>query len=178
MAESQLTNGNIIELSYSYYFGDSSYFLIWYEDENNENRIYTSGGKVICFYSEKDARRKADELNINITDTCFYDVEQLIYWSETHSKEMDCNFLIDFWNIFSDIAYSVGKELEQVRTRRSDRCYNKLFRGLNLPAVTPENCEYEPVFTKRERKLIREIMRTGLEIFEKNYKSEEINGNR
>lgn len=168
MAEQQFyMNGNIIELSYSC-FGDGSEFLIWYEDENNEDRVYTSGGKVVVFWSKEKAHRKADELNINITDTCLYDVERLIYWFTTHQKEMDCDFLIDFWNMFSDIAYSVGKELEPVKTRRSKRCYDKLFWGLNLPAVTPENCEYEPVFTKKERKFIREIMRTGLEIFEKN----------
>lgn len=161
-------NGNIIELSYSC-FGDSSHFLIWYEDENMKDRVYTSDGKVICFYREEEAQRKAEELNINITDTCFYDVERLIYWFSMHQKEMDCNFLIDFWNLFSDIAYSVGKKLEPVKTKRSNRCYSKLFWGLNLPAVTPEGCEYEPIFTKKERKLIREIMRTGLEIFEKNY---------
>ncbi len=166
-----MINGNIIELSYSC-FGDSSDFVIWYKDENDENRVYTSDGKVVSFPSEEKAHRKADELNINITDTCFYDVERLIYWFTMHQKEMDCNFLIDFWNLFSDIAYCVGKELEPVRTRRIKRCYNKLFWGLNLPAVTPENCEYEPVFTKRERKLIREIMRTGLEIYEKNYEWE------
>lgn len=162
-----MMNGNIIELSYSC-FGDGSEFVIWYEDENDENRVYTSGGKIISFPSEEKAHRKADELCINITDTCFYDVERLIYWFTVHQKEMDCEFLIDFWNMFSDIANSVGKELEPVRTRRIKRCYNKLFWELNLPAVTPENCEYEPVFTKRERKLIREIMRTGLEIYEKN----------
>lgn len=164
-------NGNIIELSYSC-SGDSSYFLIWYEDRNSQDCVYTSGGKIIVFPSEEKARKKAHELDINIADTCFYNVERLIYWSETHSKEMDCNFLIDFWNLYSDIAYSVGKKLESVRTRRSDRCYNKLFWGLNLPAVTPENCEYKPVFTKRERKLIKEILCTGLEIFEKNFEWE------
>lgn len=161
-------NGNIIELSYSC-FGKSSHFLIWYEDEINENRVYTSGGKVICFPSEEQARQKAREFDINIMDTCFYDVERLIYWFSMHQKEIDCSFLIDFWNLFSDIAYSIGKELEPVRTRRIDRCYNKLFWGLNLPVVTPEDCEYEPIFTKRERKLIREIMRMGLDIFEKNH---------
>ena len=120
------------------------------------------------FWTEKDARRKAEELDINITDTCFYDVEMLMYWYSMHQKEIDCRFLIDFWNMFSDIAFSAGKELEPVRTRRINRCYNKLFWGLNLPVVTPEDCEYEPIFMKRERKLIREIMRTSLEIFEKN----------
>lgn len=161
-------NGNIIELSYSC-FGESSDFLIWHEDENNENRIYTSGGKVIVFPSEENARKKACELDINITDICFYDVERLIYWFTMHRKEMDCDFLIDFWNIFSDIACSVEKELEPIKTRRLKRCYNKLFWGLNLPAVTPENCEYEPVFTKRERRLIREVLSTGMEIYRKNH---------
>ncbi|MDE7364951.1 MAG: hypothetical protein K2N27_08760 [Ruminococcus sp.] len=161
-------NGYIIELSYSC-FGDSSDFLIWYEDENMKDRVYTSNGEVIAFSSEEQARKKAEKLGFETDETVFYDVERLFYWIETHSKEMDCNFLIDFWNLFSDIAYSIGKELEPVRTRRINRCYNKLFWGLNLPAVTPEGCEYEPIFTKRERKLIREIMRTGLEIFEKNY---------
>ncbi|MDE5621250.1 MAG: hypothetical protein K2O29_08370 [Ruminococcus sp.] len=164
--------GNIIELSYSC-FGDSSAFLIWYEDENNENCIYTSGGQVVSFWTEENARQKAEKLGITVTDTCFFDVERLVYWIEMHQNEIDCDFLIDFWNIFSDIAYSVGKELEPVRTKCSDKCFNKLFWGLNLPVVTPENCEYEPVFTKRERKLIREIICTGLEIFEKNSEWEE-----
>lgn len=159
---------SIIELSYSC-FGDSSHFLIWYEDENMKDRVYTSNGKVIAFPSEEQARKKAEKLGFETDETVFYNVERLFYWIETHSKEMDCDFLIDFWNLFSDIAHSVGKKLEPVKTKRSNRCYNKLFWGLNLPAVTPEDCEYEPVFTKRERKLIREIMRTGLEIFEKNY---------
>lgn len=164
-------NGNIIDLNESYFDG-ISFFLIWYEDVDDKERVYTSGGKVIIFPSEEKARQKAEKLGITVTGTCLYDIEHLFYWIGTHSKEIDCEFLIDFWNLFSDIAYSVGKELEPVKTRRINRCYNKLFWGLNLPAVTPENCEYEPVFTKRERKLIREIMRTGLEIFEKNSEGE------
>ncbi|MDE5764013.1 MAG: hypothetical protein K2N49_07275 [Ruminococcus sp.] len=159
---------SIIELSYSC-FNDCSYFLIWYEDENMKDRVYTSDGKAIVFHCENQARKKAGQLGFEAGETVFYDVERLFYWIETHSKEMDCDFLIDFWNMFSDIACSVGTELEPIKTRRIKRCYNKLFWGLNLPAVTPEDCEYEPVFTKRERKLIREIMRTGLEIFDKNY---------
>lgn len=161
-------NGNIIELSYSC-FGDCSDFLIWYEDENSKDRVYTSGGKVVSFWKKEEARQKAEKLGITVSETCFYDVERLDYWIAMHQKEIACEFLIDFWNLFSDIAYSVGKELEPIKTRRLNRCYNKLFRGLNLPAVTPEVCEYEPIFTKRERKLIREAMHTGMEIYEKNH---------
>lgn len=161
-------NASIIELSYSC-FGDSSHFLIWYEDENMKDCVYTSNGEVIIFLFEEQARKQAEKLGFQADETVFYDVERLIYWIGMHQKEMDCEFLIDFWNLFSDIAYSIGKKLEPIKTKRSNRCYNKLFWGLNLPSVTPEGCEYEPIFTKRERKLIREIMRTGLEIFEKNY---------
>lgn len=161
-------NGNIIELSYSC-FGDCSHFLIWYEDENDENRVYTSGRKAVTFWREDEARLKAEQLGITVTETCFFDVERLDYWIAMHQKEIACEFLIDFWNLFSDIAYSVGKELELIKTRRLKRCYNKLFWGLNLPAVTPEGCEYEPIFTKRERKLIREVMHTGMEIYRENH---------
>ncbi len=45
-----MINGNIIELSYSC-FGDSSDFVIWYKVENDENRVYTSDGKVVSFPS-------------------------------------------------------------------------------------------------------------------------------
>lgn len=161
-------NGNIIELSYSC-FVDCSHFLIWYEDENSKDRVYTSGGKVVSFWKEEEACLKAEKLGINVTETCFFDVERLDYWIAMHQKEIDCDFLIDFWNLFSNIAYSVGKELEPIKTRRLNRCYNKLFWGLNLSAVTPEGCEYEPIFTKRERKLIREVLRTGMEIYRKNH---------
>lgn len=161
-------NGNIVELSYSC-FGDSSFFLIWYEDKNSKDRVYTSGGKVVSFWKEEEVRQKAEQFGITVIETCFFDVERLDYWIAMHQKEIACEFLIDFWNLFSDIAYSVGKELEPIKTRRLKRCYNKLFWGLNLPAATPEGCEYEPVFTKRERKLIREVMHTGMEIYRENH---------
>lgn len=149
---------NILELR----FGEHSEFLLWYEDENGEDCVYTLNNKVQEFETENEARECAEYLGLNCTGACIYDAERLKKWIETHEKDTDCRLLLDFWNIFGDIAYSVGMRFEPVRTRRSNKVYSKLFFGLNLPAMTPPGEKYVPLWTKKERKLLRELMSFGL----------------
>lgn len=149
---------NILELR----FGDHSEFLLWYEDENGKDCVYTLNNKAQAFETESEVHECAVTLGLNCAGACIYDAERLKKWIEAHKKDADCRLLLDFWNMFGDIAYSVGRKFEPVRTKRSDRIYNKLFFGSNLPAMTPPGEEYVPNWTKKERKLLRELMRSGL----------------
>lgn len=149
---------NILEFR----FGEHSELLIWYEDENGKDCVYTLNNKVQTFETENEVRECAAALGLNCAGACIYDAEMLKSWIETHEETVDCGFLLDFWNIFGDIAYSVGRKFEPVRTKKSNKVYNKLFFGLNLPAMTPPGEKYVPLWTKKERKLLRELMRFGL----------------
>lgn len=143
-------------------FKERSLFLVWFEDDSGNDCVYTLNNKVQTFKTESKARECAEALKLNCAGTFLYDAEKLISLIAAHEKPADCEFLLDFWNLFGDVAYSVGRKFEPVRTKRSDRVYNKLFFGSNLPAMTPPGEKYVPLWTKKERKLLRELMRSGL----------------
>lgn len=149
---------SILEL----HFKEHSEFLLWYEDKNGNDCVYALNNMVQTFETECIAHKRAEALGLNCAGDCLYDADRLKRWIEAHEKTVDCGFFLEFWNLFGDVAYSVGMRFEPVRTRRSNRVYNKLFFGLNLPAVTPPGKEYVPLWTKKERKLLRSLMSFGL----------------
>ncbi|MBQ4465214.1 MAG: hypothetical protein II916_04555, partial [Oscillospiraceae bacterium] len=89
-----------------------------------------------------------------------------ILLSET--QNIDCEFLIGFWNLFTDIGNAVDEILEPVLTKRMRRCYDKLFWGCNVSAIVPEGERYVPHFTRRELRAVRQLMQRGMEYFSRN----------
>ncbi len=166
----------IIKASWSY-ADDSNYYMIWLQNDDGNDYIFTQNRKIIRFYNEKDAQLKINELGFVYMETVEYDFERLWYWIETgsssqiylpFSEQIDCEFLLNFWNIFSDIAFSVGDDFE-VKSDFSNKIYNKLFYGLNLPAITPEDSEYIPIFDENEIEYLRELMKCGINLLEKSF---------
>jgi hypothetical protein len=43
--------------------------------------------------------------------------------------------------------------------------YEKLFQGMNLPAVTPESKQCQPTWAKDEIELMRQVLLHGLSLF-------------
>lgn len=107
-----------------------------------------------------------------------YDLERFEYWAGTGSRsiiqkafiptEIDCDFLINFWNLFDDIHYSCNSVFESVITKRSGRCYNKLFYGLNLHSITKKEYTYNPIFTQKELKFTQTLMKQGIDFLRDN----------
>lgn len=71
-----------------------------------------------------------------------------------------CTQVLNAWNLYNDIARSVGATLED-RSQDVDRCYDKLFYGNNLESVTPAGEDYHPCFDGEERRLITQILNRG-----------------
>ncbi len=170
-----MTDAWIIELSFSYE-GDSSDYLIWYTDDNGKDRIYSKNNKIIIFISERSAKEFMSNFNFKYCDTVFYDAERLLYWTSTghdhhiylpssETQQVDCEFLLNFWNLFTDIAHSIALEFEPTKTKQADKCYNKLFAGCNT-AVNVGN--YIPEFNRKELEFIRELMKRGIDIYTNN----------
>lgn len=145
-------------------FSDGEKYLIWHNDDKGKDVVEIVGSKILVF----DTLEKAEEYAGNDCECREYDFSELERFIHSHDKYFNCKLILDFWNIFNDIVYSFGEKIPDERTKRSDRCYNKLFWGNNLPAVTPDGCEYEPVFTRKERKNIRRILSYGMNFTNKN----------
>lgn len=69
-----------------------------------------------------------------------------------------CAEVLNAWNLFGDIARSVAATLDD-RGPDADKCYDKLFYGINL--VTPVGEHYAPYFDAAERLIIKEALDRG-----------------
>ena len=79
---------------------------------------------------------------------------------------IDCSSFVDAWNFFDDLAgLSDGADTPYIRLSRTrGACYDKLFWGCNLPAVTPAGERFEPVWHAAEVAEIREVLAVGLDL--------------
>ncbi len=166
----------LLELSGSW-AGDSTIFLIWYEDAEENDCIVTDHGVLCGFYARQDAENACDSLGFVVQDTAFYDIVRLENWIATHNmsqlflsgtQSIDCEFLIGVWNLFTDIGNAVGEPFEPVLTKRMRRCYDKLFWGCHISVLVPEGERYVPHFTRRELRAVRQLMQRGMEYFSRN----------
>lgn len=110
--------------------------------------------------------------------------DAIIHWDEIAVLDMDwflrnvrgirpsrcsttrvCREMIFAWNSLEDFAYTLGipRNLRIFRSKVLAKMYDKMFRGNNLPSVTPEGRSYSPIWTKSEiqefRPAIRELWR-------------------
>ncbi len=145
-------------------FSDSEKYLIWHNDDKDKDVVEIRNNKILTFDTLESAEKFVGE-DCECWEYNFSELERFI---STHDKNFDCKIILNFWNILNDIVYSFGEKIPDERTRRSDRCYNKLFWGNNLPAVTPAGKHYTPVFTRKERKNIRRILSYGIDFLIKN----------
>jgi len=145
-------------------FGKYIKFLIWHNDDKGNDIVEIRNNRILMFDNIENAERFVNSDNCDCWE---YDIPKLENWIDTHDRNFDCRFLLDFWNIFNDIVYSFGEKIPGERSRKADRVYNKLFFGNNLPAITPEGKHFIPVFTKTDRKTTRKILSYGLDFLEK-----------
>ena len=166
----------LLELSGSW-AGDSTMYLIWYEDSEGRDCIVNDHGVLRGFYTRQEAENACDLLGFVVTDAVFYDAARLECWITTHNmsqillsgtQNIDCEFLIGFWNVFTDIGAAVGETFEPVLTKRMRRCYDKLFWWCHISVLVPEGVRYVPHFTRRELRAVRQLMQRGMEFFSRN----------
>ena len=135
-----------------------SFFLLWnceYEpvfltDENGKPVFFGSLAELNAFAEENGI-----ELDEEITE---YDLDDITVTAEI----LDCNEVIQKWNIMSDLALSVGEEFSG-EDKRFNGIYDKLFFGCNLPAM--KHPPYTPEWNADEITEINRILSEGAELF-------------
>ena len=151
------------------YTGDSTNYYIRYEYAQGRNRFDTAKEKLAMFLSESVAKQQIKKLGMQYKDTVFFDAERLDYWLFTGSRsqiyvdeQLDTDFLLDFWNLFEDAAYSLGATLP--RPTGADACYDKLFRSRDAAALVSDPTALNPVLSEDELAIIRSVLKTGFDL--------------
>lgn len=140
-------------------------YLIWFEGEP-DGIVIDANGKVPCFLTNEGLRRYAVSLNLSVEteSPLLHDLNIVASWLETDNETVDCkNFLIT-WNLFEDVSRSVQGIFDADR-KKTKKIYNKLFWGDESNILIPEGESYIPSWTKRELKIIREVLGGGLSLF-------------
>jgi hypothetical protein len=139
--------------------------MIWYGDETDGVLLF-GAGRIAVFTSRSDLEQYAEEQGFGLeaeADTV-YDFDVLSRWLPRAAPEkVDCEFLLNMWNMLCDIANSLGDPLQEPDVAM--RIYDKLFRGCNLPTMTPPGEHFEPSWSVEEVRVMSEVLSGGLGVF-------------
>ena len=154
------------------YTGDSTSYYIWYEDAQGRNRFDSAEDKLAAFWTEADAMQQIITRGMRYKDTVNFDAERLDYWLFTGSRsqiyvddQLDTEFLLDFWNLFDDAAYSLGIKLPE--PNGADACYEKLFRSQDAASLVSDPAALNPALSEDEIAIIRSVLQTGFDLIQR-----------
>lgn len=133
---------------------------LWYSGEQ-DGLLVQADGKLRIFADCTDALAFVKEQGYtpaeSITVYAYPPLQAL------QQGQVDCQPLLHWWNLFSDIAQSVHQPFSgDARDEKTQNVYNKLFYGCNLPAMRQGGPLYHPVWSDEERILLQKILRDGL----------------
>lgn len=146
-------------------------FLIWHtSDSDNSDGVIVTGNMAVPYFLSKDELldfSKKSGLSIEDEEPSMHNLDAIVRWLKSkkrkRSQRVDCVDFLCAWNLFADVSKSVGEDFDSNRDV-TNKIYDKLFYGNNLPSVTPEGRSYEPIWIRREVSVMRDIMSHGLSI--------------
>ena len=149
---------------------NQTYYCLWFSD-NRDAFLIDKNGKLIMFYCEAEMRDfcKIHDLDTQVDAAILYDIDTFI--EKICLNDIDCNLILRFWNIASDMAYTLKEPF--IGDDNGVDCiildvYNKLFYGTNPLALKKNSPEiYSPVWGESEINIIRNIMNDSIRIFRK-----------
>lgn len=145
-------------------FGGFDQFFVWYSGES-DGVLLSSPDRISVFPTMLELERYAARQNLKLeTESApLYDCDRLARWLAEPSRERpDCPFLLDMWNMFNDVACSLGDSLAE--PSGADKVYDKLFWGCNLPVVTPPGKHFEPCWSADDLSILSAVLAFGLKL--------------
>jgi hypothetical protein len=155
-----------------YRLDGSNSYLIWFSDENDEVLV-DEGGVVPSFKDTNSLVNYAEErgISVDVGEPILLDLDVLGRWLKEKDVELiDPSRFNGAWNLFADVSRSVNGGFDSNR-ELTQKIYNKLFWGCNLPSVTPEGEQYHPAWTERELKIMYEVLGSGLQMFRRSVRN-------
>lgn len=148
-----------------YIFNQKKSLLIWVDVDGGNAYILSSAQGVIhianSFREMKKICAEVTDVEIHWDQKSTLDIDRFFavldqLQSGKHSNRYACRILLDVWNFLEDLACSADFEKSQYRIEGAAKCYDKIFWGCNLPAVTPEGRVYQPVWCEEEIEAIKQ----------------------
>ncbi|MGL3806141.1 hypothetical protein ACSYDW_08600 [Paeniglutamicibacter sp. R2-26] len=163
-----------MKISYPHWvqFRGQALGLVWQTDdgtqevEGDTDGVLVDNDRVVVVRAPEEFSVVADQYGLSLEEDSG-DVQKLDGLErllELPTSDDLCAQVLNAWNLFDDIARSVGPALES-RSPSLDTCYDKLFWGNNLESVTPAGEHYSPYFSDVERRLIADVLDRGRMIF-------------
>lgn len=141
------------------------YYTFWYTDDT-DGFLLESNDKLKSFTSEKEAKYFVENNGFKLDDEIILVSSDIL--NRLKTEEIDCNLILTYWNIMSDLAQSVHSQfLGDSRDNVIQSIYNKLFYGCNLPALKKEGEDFLPEWNENETKWIAKIIDNGFNLISK-----------
>jgi type I restriction-modification system DNA methylase subunit len=154
---------------YCFCLDDREAYLIWIGNDQ-DSVMTTNNGKVICYLNSEALLEDANVSGLVIEPELptLLNLDRLSTWlQKKDAQAVDCEMFLKAWNLFQDVATSINEAFDTDR-KITNKIYEKLFFGNNLPAITPKGKKYQPTWTMQELKAIRKVMSNGLALFREN----------
>lgn len=147
---------------------EALHFVIWYT--NSEDGIVVNNGKPVVFNDIDECKQFAHLSGIAILEESLnrYDFDRISEWVSAPKADLiESDHFLDAWNLVDDIVSSLDDDVSYGVTKDEEQnVYDKLFWANNLPAVTPEDSEYVPMWTSEEINALALSLSRGLKIIE------------
>ena len=141
-------------------------YLVWYTDET-DGYVLDTQRSIPSFQTQEAAVAFANSMGLTIVEEepQLQNLDAAEAWIKNKRfRTVDCVALLEAWNLLADISTSVGGKFDPDK-KVTNKIYDKLFYGNNLPPVTPDGRSYHPIWSRKERAIIREVLESGISIF-------------
>ncbi len=101
-----------------------------------------------------------------------YDFNSIYKWCLSDDPNIDCDIVLNIWNILDDIFKSIQVVFKGA-TSDFDEIYDKLFYGNNLECINETNEQYYPIFTNEEISNIKSMLNDSFYVVERSLHSED-----
>jgi len=134
-------------------------YILWISDDI-DGVVVDNQRKVIAFKDKAQLLKFVEKKAISLKEgiTAYY-INNLQQWVLEPDRNIDYEVFLNFWNLCTDISYSVGIDfMGDVRDELINNLYNKLFDA----SETFISEEPNPTFNEVEISKLSEIIQNGL----------------
>lgn len=142
-------------------------YCVWFSDDENDGFLLDDSALRV-FPSENLALEclKAFPSYKKAIKTTTYDIDE-VKRIASHAIPLNAHMILDFWNIVNDLAKSIQISYKgHTEDSLTNRIYDKLFYGNNLPEINTSNRIYVPQFTSEEYARLLTVLSDGITIVE------------
>ena len=145
-------------------------YTLWYSNdidgllnENNKIKYFNTENNLTNYAINKGIKIQPDKITVYNID----DIQKII---QSKGKVIDCEKVLNLWNIIADIAKTIGTSFYGDKDEIT-HIYDKLFYGNNLPAICEGNEMQPPIWDEKEISIIFKVLEDSYKIFELSCKS-------